>query len=109
MEQFILEGNLADKHLPKDPTLRSIGCIPVKPEASLGKSAIMCAAKRIHACRVRHCVCIRTFVYALVGVVSKFSAMVCAPLRIAHAHTSRECIRCRWRGRGRMDGCAWGR
>lgn len=68
MEQFILEGNLADEHLPRDPTLRSIGCIPMKPEATLGKSAIMCAAE-LYTCvqlallrmysYIRVCVCVR--------------------------------------------------
>lgn len=69
----------------------------MKPEATLGKSAIMCVAKlsAVCACSVRHCVCVRVFVrvYECVrvrlGVVSKFSRdSVRIPLTIARAHVA---------------------
>lgn len=103
VEQFILEGNLADKHLPRDPTLRSIGCIPMKPEASPGKSAIMCAPKLyIRACRVRHCVRVCVVVY------QSFPRW-CAHHSGLRMHTCHEYIRCRMGegGIGRMDVCVW--
>lgn len=83
-------------------------CIPMKPEATPGKSAIMCAAKlsvvymRVACVIVHMCTCI--CVCACVGVISKFSAIVCAHHSRMPVHTSRgyTCHRQKKRDRRRM-------
>lgn len=37
-------------NIPRDPTPRSIGCIPMKPEATPGKSAIVYVCVCVHVC-----------------------------------------------------------
>jgi len=44
-----LGGKFRPTNIPGDPTPRSIGCIPMKPAATPGKSAIVCAAKLANA------------------------------------------------------------